>query len=187
MEKLIKQTYFDNAINKITNVIPFDKSWKDDTQNFSHAVELVKLEHGETAKSEDTRGRKIMFIGTVVGTVVVFEKIPNYVDGIFCHIPKSTVLKVVLPDDISNAPLSKSQLEWLTSQYFDFAEQLKQLYIAILRNLLLSIKEVDITTESGIVEFYSLTLEELIKTLTKKHVSEDINNVLKELNGILAL
>lgn len=69
-----------NAIyDRIDTVIPYDVNWNNGTGYFDKAVD-VKLEPGQRAKSftAGENNRKLIFIGTIFGAVVLFER---YTDG----------------------------------------------------------------------------------------------------------
>ena len=59
--------------------------WETLGLNPEHAVEYVKLSPGEVACSACPQGRRILFIGTRFGTVVVFQKsaTPNSPLGLY--------------------------------------------------------------------------------------------------------
>lgn len=57
--------------------VAYDPAWGNGTGYFDNAVDLVKLSPGETACSADPKGRRILFIGTRFGSVVVFQRLPN--------------------------------------------------------------------------------------------------------------
>ena len=65
---------FTKIFNHITNLVDFDSGWENGTGYFNGAVSSVKLATGEMAKSQDPKGRKIVFIGTRYGTIVVFQR-----------------------------------------------------------------------------------------------------------------
>lgn len=77
--KVTKETFL-KKFNEIEKVIPYDHSWANGTGYFNYASKLVELKPGEEAKSVATApdSRRIIFIGTPVGTVVFFER---YTDG----------------------------------------------------------------------------------------------------------
>lgn len=90
----IQGKVFTEAFKAIRKVVPFDPKWMNGTGYFDGAVYMVKLANGEMAKSTDEVGRRIIFIGTRFGTVVVFDRYAEQVeDGIWVsNKPKSTVL-----------------------------------------------------------------------------------------------
>jgi hypothetical protein len=74
---------FDKKFNSITNVVEFNNEWNSDTGYFYTAVEIigdgkpeiaVSLKHGEMAKCTSQDGRKMIFVGTDLGTCLVFQK-----------------------------------------------------------------------------------------------------------------
>ena len=65
------------AFSSIKNRIEFNAQWANGTGYFDNGVKgpsAPVLIPGETASSVDTHGRKIVFIGTRLGNVVVFER-----------------------------------------------------------------------------------------------------------------
>ena len=74
----MKASIFNAAFNAIAinpvNVIEFDKEWYNGTGYLDHATQLVQLAPNGRAVSTTTGGRKIIFIGTKLGTVAVFER-----------------------------------------------------------------------------------------------------------------
>jgi len=57
--------------------IAFDPQWENGTGYFDHACSMVELKRGETARSQDEAGRKILLIGTSGGTIVIFKRYSN--------------------------------------------------------------------------------------------------------------
>ena len=69
--------YFNDMFNEISKEIPFNTNWSNGTGYFDYAVhgsEAVVLEPGEYAKSVDDHDRKIIFLGTDLGLVVIFKR-----------------------------------------------------------------------------------------------------------------
>lgn len=75
---------FIERYNKIEKSIPFNKDWNNGTGYYDGAVHDVKLEPGEEAKSISPmpNNRRIIFIGTQLGTIVLFERYTNGADGV---------------------------------------------------------------------------------------------------------
>jgi hypothetical protein len=76
-------TLFDNKFNSITNVVEFNNEWNNGTGYFDASVQLigdgepeiaVVLESGEMAKCISPNDRKMIFVGTPLGTCVVFQR-----------------------------------------------------------------------------------------------------------------
>jgi hypothetical protein len=74
---------FDNKFNSITTVIEFNPEWSNGTKYFDAAVEMkcngepeiaVSLKPGEMAKCTSQDGHKMIFVGTDLGTCVVFQR-----------------------------------------------------------------------------------------------------------------
>lgn len=64
---------FVNKFNNITTEIPFDVEWENGTGYFDYATKYP-LPAGELGKSVDQHGRRIIMVGTPVGTIVFFER-----------------------------------------------------------------------------------------------------------------
>lgn len=71
---------FMKRYNQTEKVIPFKEEWANGTGYYDGAVDDVKLSPGEEAKSVSPapNNRRMLFIGTHLGTVVLFER---YTDG----------------------------------------------------------------------------------------------------------
>lgn len=69
----MRNSTFTRAYDTITNVIPFNPEWKNATGYLDGAVK-VKLDAGQTAKSYDDFNRRIILVGTPVGTIVLFDR-----------------------------------------------------------------------------------------------------------------
>ena len=93
-------TTFTERYNQVTKEIEFDPKWCNGTGYYDHAVKAVKLEPGEVAKSFDTgSGRRMIFIGTRFGTVVVFDRYSNQIEGgtYVTNEPSNFVIKQFVP------------------------------------------------------------------------------------------
>lgn len=81
-------TAFNALYNKIDKVIPFSESWYNGTGYLDNAVKEVTLQVGERAKTETTGDgvfkRRVILIGTPVGTAVFFERYLPEKDGTRC-------------------------------------------------------------------------------------------------------
>jgi hypothetical protein len=80
---------FDRKYEDIQKVIPFNPEWKNSTGYLDGAVEgpsMVQLEPGEEAKSyEEASDRKMIFIGTFLGPIVIFARYKAAQNGIYVH------------------------------------------------------------------------------------------------------
>lgn len=65
---------FTKRFDKITTTLEFDPTWHNGTGYFDKAARTINLEPGHEAKAVADDGRKLIFIGTNVGTCVVFER-----------------------------------------------------------------------------------------------------------------
>lgn len=81
---------FNSLFDEIKTVVPFSEKWYNGTGYLDGAVRDVKLEPGARAKSEtfgiDGLTRRIILIGTPVGTVVFFERYLPEKDGTRCAV-----------------------------------------------------------------------------------------------------
>lgn len=67
---------FEYALMKIKDTVPFNPAWRSDNGYFENAMEL-NLEAGKVVKSVCTfSDRRMILVGTALGTVVVFERFP---------------------------------------------------------------------------------------------------------------
>lgn len=74
---------FAGVLNKVQQIIPFNPAWKD-AVSYGNAVTLVNLEPGKVAQSEDPETNQgLILVGTVLGTVVVYESAPGNVNQKF--------------------------------------------------------------------------------------------------------
>lgn len=75
---------FTEAFNKCTKEIPFVKEWSNGTGLFDYAVygdRAPKLGNGELVKSVSPGGRRILFVGTRLGNLVVFDRFAEQAPG----------------------------------------------------------------------------------------------------------
>jgi hypothetical protein len=71
---------FESAYINIKAVVPFDRTWRDDTGRLSGAVR-ADLKIGEVVKTIcPDSGRRIIMVGTPMDTVVVYERY-NFDEG----------------------------------------------------------------------------------------------------------
>jgi hypothetical protein len=69
--------------NSIEGKVPFSQSWNNGTGYFNGAVREVKLASGERAASRcPETDRRLILLGTVLGTVVFFERYSGGADGV---------------------------------------------------------------------------------------------------------
>lgn len=86
----IQMRHFDNKFNQINREIPYDKRWENGTGWFTSAVRpnredssaMVKLVPGETRRCVSPDNRRLIFLGTRLGSTVVFERYPFGARGI---------------------------------------------------------------------------------------------------------
>lgn len=68
---------FTDAYERITTSLPFDKEWSNGMSHFDKAIygpNAPKLVYGEMKKSATPGGRRIIFVGTRLGTVAVYDR-----------------------------------------------------------------------------------------------------------------
>lgn len=68
---------FSAAYAEIETVIPFNRAWSGGTGYFEHAVVpgiAPELAPGQLAKSSTPSGRRIIFIGTRLGPIVIYDR-----------------------------------------------------------------------------------------------------------------
>jgi hypothetical protein len=83
-------SHFNEMFDVIKNEIPFNVEWNNGTGYYDGACkgsDKVILEPGELAKSISPmpNNRKMIFVGTPVGTVVVFERFSGGENGVYVH------------------------------------------------------------------------------------------------------
>jgi len=91
---------FDKKFNMITTEIPYDPAWNNNTGYFDNAVEgpnAVILEPTMEAKSTTDNNRKLIFIGTVLGTIVVFQRYSGRSDVIVTNQTKALHSTYLIP------------------------------------------------------------------------------------------
>lgn len=111
---------FNERFDKIEKVIPYNPLWTNGTGYYDYAVgyrvkegvEPVKLEPGEEAKStsDAPNNRKLIFMGTALGTAVFFERYTDGADGVIVRnvSPKLGSLKL-----INDGALTHDELTWI--------------------------------------------------------------------------
>lgn len=66
---------FNEAYDAISTTVAFDPAWKNSTGYLDNAVKVdLGLRPGERAKCVDDFKRRVIFVGTTLGNVVVFER-----------------------------------------------------------------------------------------------------------------
>lgn len=91
---------FNTRYNKISKEIPFDPEWNNGTGYYDGAVDL-ELAPGEEAKSVSPmpNNRKLIFIGTQLGTVVLFQRFTDGADGVIVKNVSSDMRRLgMIPD-----------------------------------------------------------------------------------------
>lgn len=78
---------FIDHFEKITKIIEFDKKYHNGTGYLDNAVH-IPLKQGETAKMIDDARRKCILVGTLFGTVIVFQRYSDNLDKIVCNFPQ---------------------------------------------------------------------------------------------------
>lgn len=79
---------FNQLYNSLEQEIPYNEAWANSTGYLDYAPDHVHLLPGQAAKSICPNGRKIVFIGSKTGTIVVFQRYSNSEDTYAAHICK---------------------------------------------------------------------------------------------------
>ena len=77
---------FNERFDAINNEVTFNANWSNGCGYYPNAIRGehgVKLVPGELAKSTATNNRKMIFVGTRLGTLVVFERFANGEKGVY--------------------------------------------------------------------------------------------------------
>lgn len=81
------ETIYRELLDTISQLIPYDPSWKGKmyrhTGAITHPENALRLPSGTCAKSVDEYGRRVVFMGTAAGLMVIY---PRYVNGSMKHI-----------------------------------------------------------------------------------------------------
>ena len=71
---------FQRVFRETKSEVPFDTSWDNGTGYLDGAVSYP-VSPGEMVKTTDNYGRRVIMIGTRLGTVVVFDRYKGQTDG----------------------------------------------------------------------------------------------------------
>lgn len=121
---------FSSIIDAGGNVVPYYWKYSNGTGYFDSAVELVKLDQGEEAVMIDNLGRKCILIGTLFGTVIVFQRHAAANSSWACNYPQELRdfgLYHGVNSIPSNDPISMYQLLGDVSRPDNVGEKLKKL------------------------------------------------------------
>lgn len=90
--------FFEARFNEIQKEIPFNPEWVHGDY-FDGAVDDVKLAPGEEAKSISQAGddRKLIFVGTQLGTIVLFQRYTGDPNTIVRNIPTPLTHVGIIP------------------------------------------------------------------------------------------
>lgn len=91
---------FVKAFDSIETTIEFNAQWTNGTGYFDGAVDMVTLEPCQRAKAVCALSqRRIIFVGTDLGTVVVFERYTSGTGSAFVLVSnKPSALNAILPN-----------------------------------------------------------------------------------------
>jgi hypothetical protein len=78
---------FEHQFETIEKVVGFKPEYHNGTGYLDSVVTKLKLNQGEVAKMVDDNGRRCIMVGTLFGTVVVFQRYPDNTDKIVCNYP----------------------------------------------------------------------------------------------------
>lgn len=73
-EEGLNMNPFTLVFQEVEKTIAFEREWENGTGYFDGAVSAVELAPGQRAKSVAGDGRRLIFVGTRLGTVVAFER-----------------------------------------------------------------------------------------------------------------
>ncbi len=123
-KKLVEPTTmeFNGAYDRVTRVVDWHSSWGDRIY-FKNAVDpiyghSVQLEIGEMAKCVTPMpdNRKLLFVGTVLGTLCVFERYSGGADGVYVFAATAELEVVLTP--ILDKSLSCNDIAFLTGGFY---------------------------------------------------------------------
>lgn len=83
--KSLRARRFEEVYNSITAFIEYDPEWSNGKGYFDHSVvgpHAVVLKPGQFAKSATAKGRRIIFQGTHLGVIAIFDRFQSK-DGVF--------------------------------------------------------------------------------------------------------
>ena len=83
-QKIFTKLYESSNVREI----PFDKEWSNGTGYFDHAIygeHAVEIKNGEILKSVSPGNRRIMFLGTRLGTIAVFDRFTGSEKDVFVY------------------------------------------------------------------------------------------------------
>ena len=95
---------FEGRFSKIDTVLPFNPNWSNGTGYYSNATQgpnCVQLPPGVCVKCTDLSGRKMIFVGTRFGTIVVFQRYSNR-DNVVVHNAPHELKRLALWDSSGN-------------------------------------------------------------------------------------
>ena len=94
-----------NEVHAASAVVEYDSSWANCTGYFDGGVN-APVESGDIKASTCPQGRKILLVGTPVGTVVVFERYTGGGGPYVQNTPPSSLLEIV----VGNGKMSDQQI-----------------------------------------------------------------------------
>lgn len=140
---------FNSLFDEIKTVIPFSEKWYNGTGYLDGAVRDVKLEPGARAKSEtsgvDGLTRRIILIGTPVGTVVFFERYLPEKDG-----TRSSIIVNNVPSEldgiIASGPVSDNKLSaFIGADWLNIGHSVQKIFkagVASVNNQTTAVEEI---------------------------------------------
>jgi len=111
---VVKRNFL-SLFDKLDIAIPFNPEWKNGTGYFDHAVDCWVMKGNVVKTICPTTARRIILIGTVLGTVVVFERYSPDMDQPFIltwHAPKA------LRSFIGDPALTAEKLDFIVCTYY---------------------------------------------------------------------
>jgi hypothetical protein len=111
-------TRVETKFNAIAKELPYNPAWANGTGYFNNAISgpsAVTLAIGEEAKSVDEHGRKLLFFGTRLGPVCIFERHSDRKDVIVSN----TGRKFLGTEFIERGNISDSNLHVLLGHNYE--------------------------------------------------------------------
>lgn len=111
--------HFEEMYNTPINEIPFNEEWNNGTGYYDFATK-VDIPVGVVVKSYDTTSsRKLLLIGTRLGTVVVFERYENGKHGVYVLNAPQAISKRFLNFGNARSSLSQDTIFNLIGTYYN--------------------------------------------------------------------
>jgi hypothetical protein len=97
------------AAFELAKEIEYSPQWENGTGYFDYAVRgstAPRLEPGQMAKCMSNNNRRMVFVGTHIGNVVIFDRYAHGEDGIFvANMPRVLEQLLLLPNNLDTAAM----------------------------------------------------------------------------------